>query len=204
MNLRSTAPLLLLPLEGILLGLMFDAEALATLSGGWARVIGHIASQVMPLAAAIATSGLILAGPRIRDELRTAPPTQRSRLRAAAWWVAHGAGFASLVILSKVLFGHPPPQRHAGAYAAAWVIAAALTVSLLGRRAFLPAALRSASSSRTPGDCCSRAAACGLLAWAAGQYTQHWWGPLRRATLLTSAAILRVFDATASADPPNT
>lgn len=199
MNLRSTALLLLLPLEGILLGLMFDAEALATLSGGWAHAIGRLAPQVMPIAAAIATSGLILAGPRIRDELRTAPPSPRSRRRTAAWWAAHVAALASLVILSTVLFGARPPQHHAGAYVAAWVVAATLTC-LCWAAALLPARSLRVVMGHTWGLLLA-SVIFGLLAWAAGRYTQHWWAPLRRATLRTSAVILQAFDATAWSDP---
>jgi len=199
MNRRSTALLLLLPLEGIVLGLMFDAEALATLSGGWARVIGHVAPRVLPIAAAIATSGLILAGPRIRQELRTAPPAPRSRRRTAAWLGAHVAALVCLVILSTVLFRAQLPQDHVGAYAAAWAIAAVATC-LCWAAALLPPRPTRVVIAHTWGLLVA-SVTCGLLAWAAGQYTQHWWAPLRRATLQTSAAILRAFDATSWSDP---
>src|SRR4051812_6688578 len=112
MNVRSTALLLLLPLEGILLGVAFDAEAVLRRSGGWWGAIGRVAPRVMPIAGAIATSGLILAGPRIRDELRATSPSPHSARRTLGWLMAHFMALAGFFVLSARLFGtHPPGER---------------------------------------------------------------------------------------------
>lgn len=198
MNVRSTALLLLLPLEGILLGVAFDAEAVLRRSGGWWDAIGRVAPRVMPIAAAIATSGLILAGPRIRDELRMTSPSPRSARRTLGWLIAHFVALAGFFVLSSSLFGTHPPRERVGMFVVAWGLAAALTAGFWAA-ALLPPRPARVVLSHTWGLILA-SVACGLLAWAAGQYTQHWWGPLRRATLVTSAAMLRPFDATAWCD----
>lgn len=199
MNVRSIALFLLLPLEGILLGLAFDAEAVLGRSGGWWGALGRVAPRVMPIAAAIATSGLILAGPRIRDELRAMPPPPPSGRRTAGWLLAHLVALAGFIVLTAGLFGTHPPREHVGMIVAAWAVAAALTAGFWAA-ALLPAKSARVVLSHTWGLVLA-SVTCGFLAWAAGQYTQYGWGPLRRATLVTSAAMLRPFDATAWCDP---
>ena len=190
---------MLLPSEGVLLGVLFDAESLAHLPSGWWSPVGQIAPRVMPVAAAVATSGLLLAGPRIRHELHERCAAPDSVLRTLAFVGAHLVAFAVLLVLTAAVFGGNLPRDRVGTYVIAWLIAAGLT-AITWAASLLPAGTARVLMAHT-GALLLASIACGLIAWAAGQYTQLGWGPLRRGTLFGAAFILRAIDSTAWADP---
>jgi exosortase E/protease (VPEID-CTERM system) len=199
MNLRTTGLLLLLPSEGILLGVLFDAESLARLPRGWWSPVGQIAPKVLPVAICIATSGLLLAGPHLHDQFSRRPPTRAPRGWVGGFLAAHLLAFAALFVLTSALFTGRPALPDVGAVVAAWATAAALT-GLFWAATLVPPAALGLLASRS-WALLAASAACGLLAWAAGAYTQHWWGPLRRGTLLIAALLLHAVDPTAWSDP---
>lgn len=199
MNLRTTGLLLLLPAEAILLGVLFDAESLARLPRGWWSPVGLIAPKVLPLAIAIATSGLLLAGPQIHDQFSRHRPAPASRGRVYGFLAAHVLAFAALLVLTSALFTGRPALPNVGAVVAAWATAAALT-GLFWAAALLPPGAIGLLASRAWALLLA-SAACGFLAWAAGEYTQHYWRPLRRGTLLIAAFLVHAVDATAWSDP---
>src|SRR3954453_6036460 len=98
MNVRTTALLLLLPAEGILLGVLFDAESLARLPRGWWSPVGQIAPKALPIAIAIATCGLLLAGPQTHEQFPGPRPAPASRGRVGGFLAAHALAFAALFV----------------------------------------------------------------------------------------------------------
>jgi exosortase E/protease (VPEID-CTERM system) len=187
----------LLLCEGIALGVAYDAAALERIPRGWWTPLLHAAPRAMPIAAAVATAGLLVAGPRIGRQLRKTRPARRGT--AALTLAAHLAAYVSLFLCCAPLFDESaPPPRHTGWLVVGCVLLAALTCAAwVG--AMVPAGALGPLLRETA-PLLFLSAVVGSAAWALGRYTQAWWSVLRVPTLHAATAVLGLWESSAHAD----
>ena len=196
----SVALCLLLLAEGLLLGVSYDGDALRRLPQGWWSGLLAAASGAMPLAAAVVTAGLLVAGPRISRRLREAPATLSPH--APLLLLAHLACFVALYAVCGRLFPH---ADHVPQHPGPWVLAG---VALAGAAAatwafaLLPPRVLRVLLAETWG-LLFLSLTIGVAAWAFGRYTQDWWAVLRGPTLGASLWLLRLWEPDVFADPAN-
>jgi exosortase E/protease (VPEID-CTERM system) len=198
-RIKPVALLGLILAEGMSLGISFDSDSLAQLPHGWWSVLLSRAGEVMPLAAVLATGTILLAARKVRGAIASAPRAHLS-YRNLLLLFAHLACFATLFVLSSVLFGVRPTVRdHPTFWVAAWLSCAGLTgiswLTVLFPPRVLVVIVRNATGPILA------SVAIGALAWIAGQFTQQWWSALQSLTLNIAYAILRLGDPSAWVNP---
>ncbi len=169
----------LLLLEIFALSLRFDTESLRGFDAWWAELLLH--AHVLPqVAIAIAGATFLVGGGRLKNEVAHAVSARIEW----PWWpflVAHFSALAVFTWLSAyVLDGSVRQSELGGAWALAWLAAAALTLLLL-LAAALPATRWLPLARRAAGPL-SACLVIGLAAWGMGQLTDALWLSLSRST----------------------
>jgi exosortase E/protease (VPEID-CTERM system) len=176
---------LLLTAEVVGLTLGFDAEKVAAVPAGWARLVvgAHFLPQV---AVAVAAATFFFGGRRLRREYGEV------RQAAHAWpaWpflLGHLAAFAGFAVLTGVVL-----EGDVAASSAPGLWAAALWPANL----WLPLARRGAGALAV-------GVVVGVAAWGAGRFTDVFWEPLSRSTFQVVHALLGVVTHDLVCEPEN-
>lgn len=184
--------------EGLFLGISFDAASLQFLPPGWWRGALGAMPAAPQIGLAIAAAALLTSGPRLRDELAA----QRSAIasfRRTPLVIAQLFAFVGVVLVTASLFGVVLPRTHHPGWLAVLWFACSAAALLLWVATLLPVPSL-LTIARHVGGSLAAGALAGLLAWAAGRYTQSYFNGLRRPTFLASWAVLRLLDPSAHVD----
>jgi exosortase E/protease (VPEID-CTERM system) len=196
--LRGGGALLLLLGEGLCLGIQFDTASLLSQHdhSQWFEILGW----VMPLAAALLTAALLVAGPRLHLVLSgMGGDVAALSGRRVVVLALHLAAFAGVCALGHAVFRGTSNAEGSAQRLAMW-LALCGAAFLLWLLWVVPlAALRIVV--RETGVLLAAAMVIGVAAWAAGRYTQTWWDALREPTLTGVITLLRFVDSTAWAEP---
>lgn len=188
-TLRATAPLLLLALEGGIVGALLDAEPIRESVDAWWSGLLARGGAVVPVAVAVGTAILLLDDGSLRAAFLRAGRTPRRSRSGVADLLTHLACFGLFVAASLRLFGQTIGTAvHPGAWALAWMALGLATVGTWVPLVVAPSAIGTllAVGRRT----LLAGTAVGSLAWLAGEATERWWMPLRDATVSLVAALL--------------
>ncbi len=187
----------LLVLEGIVLGIRFDATLISQVGGPWWNGLLAYAGVVPQLVIATATAAALIGGQRLLTELRRASGTPHQFRSTWPLLVGNFAALVAFALLTRAIF------EGSASASAAMVVAWALTG--LAVPAFLAAAALPASITpivlRATGQLLLLAAVVGAAAWGAGTLTAALWEPLRDATLTGVNALLSMIAADALIKP---
>jgi exosortase E/protease (VPEID-CTERM system) len=200
LNLQFALLLALLLLEGLVLGIAFDAESLSSYPLGWWSPILRHAGVVMPASATILGAFvLVIWGRRevqaARMRLLPSVPAKQCLLGLAM----HAAGFIALVLLTNRLFDPNGDRTRPGVLVLPWLIS--VVVTLL---AWLVAAIPVPSLLellRAHGSLILTGWVLGLTAFAAGRLAQGLWLPLRFLTFRGAGMVLRTLVPGSFTDP---
>ena len=195
---RWLALFTLLIAEVLLLTLRFDMGPLVDLHVWWADLLTQ-ARALPQVAVAVATATFLFGGERLRTDLRQAASGERA-LSLWPFLLAHFVVFAAFTwVTAHVLEGDAKDAPWAGAWAAAWLLLAAVTLglwlaSVLPATRWLPVARRGAGPLLA-------GALIGLSAWGLGRFTAPLWGPLSRSTFWVVEHLLGLVTANVVSDP---
>ncbi len=176
----------LLLLEGVLLGIRFDADSITQLGGAqWNALLSRV-NVVPQLLIAIATAAALLGGRRLLGELRRASADGNRARRTWPFLTGHFASLIVFTILTRAIFEGPAGESLP--IVAAWaIVGLAVPAFLLAAALPLSAALVLV---RATNRLLVLAVSVGAAAWTAGYLTETLWRPLRAGTLASVHGLL--------------
>jgi exosortase E/protease (VPEID-CTERM system) len=189
----------LLGVEILFLGLLFDTEVFAKDPRWWAGLMRH-SPRVPQVILAVAVATLILGRPWLKAERERLLGHRDRSHRAALYLAGHLAAFAGFAALTASVWDesmHPTP--FGGGKMLAWALAGAATVGLWAASA-VPHRLWIGIARRGLGVL-AFAALIGVTAWNMGHRTQSLWTPLSRLTFRAVATLLRLVFRQVVCDP---
>ncbi|HEX3695408.1 MAG TPA: exosortase E/protease, VPEID-CTERM system [Polyangia bacterium] len=197
---RWVALLILLLAEGLVLGIRFDSDALASLPDGWWTAIIRNASSFVRIGAVVFAALFLVAGAKVRRGLSGSLTRDLAGHRLPPFLLAHLLCFAGLGVVSAAVFrddGMAP--RHATALVVGWLALLAATVVSWSLTILPPR--RIPGLTRTYAPALALSLAVGLGAAGVGKLSQGLWLPLRRVTFGLSSLLLHLFVRQVIVDP---
>jgi len=187
----------LLVLEGVILGIRFDATAIATVGRPWWNQLLSYASIVPQLAIAMATAAVLLGGERLVAQLRRARGPFDASRRTWPFWAGHLAALTAFTLLTRAIF--EGTASGSPAILAAWLLSGLAVPALLVAVA-LPTSLVLVIV-RATRRLLLLAVFVGAAAWGAGSLTAILWEPMRNGTMAGVHALLSLFAADTLINP---
>ena len=199
---RWTGLVGLLLLEGLILGIRFDSDALDSLPNEWWAVLIRNTGALVRIGSVVVASLFLVAAARLRRGLS---PTLARELRAhhvSPWLLLHLACYGGLAGLSAALFrGEETAPAHAQTLVIAWFLTLILTLGSWVLSMVPVHRLPAVARVYTP--TLVLALPVGLVAAGFGRLAQDLWLPLRRVTYSLSSLLLHAFVRDVVDDPDN-
>jgi exosortase E/protease (VPEID-CTERM system) len=185
--LRLGLAAIVLAVEYVALGVLFDGGAIVGSTGWWSRLSNL--GEFVRIVATIGTAGLVLEGPSIARSLERAAPKLTSLDRR--WGAIHVLAFVVFAAASaRVFSGTAPSAAIAVPLLALWLASGGLLVVALVRCTFGSAVRHLHRVARRT---VAVGALFGAVAWLPAQQSVALWPGLARWTLATAAGLLGLF-----------
>jgi len=187
----------LLTLEGVVLGVRFDADSITHVGGVWWNSLLSYVNIVPQLVIAMATAAALIGGQKLLVELRRASRSSAPCRRVWPFLAAHAAALLAFTLLTGVIF-------EGSSAASPWIVASWAIAGLAVPASLIAAALPVSLALimlRATRHLLGLAALVGTAAWTAGTLTANLWVPLRDGTLASVHGLLSVVTADALVRP---